>query len=669
MRKTDNPHNDPSGHDHGYMKSLNNLRTTLMLWCIALIPASLLCQEAGSGFNESVEEILALTDDYDPAALLEELSELKESPVSINSGDEKEISRLFFLTEFQVMVLADHIRKNGSVVTLFELALLPAFDRGTVMLMAPYITLDPPVDPGDQGYGRTTVTLTVSTRFRKDESDTEGIRSLLKVRHERDRIDFGLTAENDPGERFTFRDSPGSDFLSGHLVFRGKKIIEQVIIGDYSLRVGEGVVLNSSRWMGSWLSSPSFMSGRTSAVPYSSSEENDFFRGICITFGNINRGALIFASSNMIDARPLYEEDSTAIAVSNLVRGGLHITESQLAARNSLTETAAGLRLNMGADRIRGGVTATSTWFSLPFRPDRSKPENIHAFEGDRLLNLAADFRAGTGPVLLFAEAGLSLPGSWAATAGVRAKPSGRVTFNLLGRHFSPAYYAFHAGAFKAGSGAGNETGMAASLHLEAARNLFVTAAADHYRIPWPRYRSSSPSFGSRIELKGEYLPRDDITLRLSYTSSSREYDAASETGTARSVKHTRQQVVFVLNCAPAAGLRLTTRASASLITPSEEKGYLLCQDISYSFTVLPLRLWFRYLLCSTEGWDSRLYAWENDLLSSFSVPALYGESSRSFIMISWKPAGKIEARLKYAFTDSDNGLKQEVKGQVRVVF
>jgi hypothetical protein len=54
---------------------------------------------------------------------------LKESPVQINSGDEKEISRLFFLTEFQVMVLADHVRKNGNVQTLYELALLPAFDR------------------------------------------------------------------------------------------------------------------------------------------------------------------------------------------------------------------------------------------------------------------------------------------------------------------------------------------------------------------------------------------------------------------------------------------------------------------------------------------------------------------------------------------------------------
>src|SRR5690606_17016901 len=97
--------------------------------------------------------------------------------------------------------------------------------------------------------------------------------------------------------------------------------------------------------------------------------------------------------------------------------------------------------------------------------------------------------------------------------------------------------------AFKAGSGSGNETGLSASVHLEAARHLFITAAADHYRIPWPRYRSSSPSFGSRIEIKGEYVPRDNTSLRLSWTSSSREYDTTAETGTAVSVTHTRQQL------------------------------------------------------------------------------------------------------------------------------
>ena len=115
---------------------------------LGLLSCPLLCQEESQDLRESVEEILALSEDADPAAMLEELEELKVSPVNINSGDEKEISRLFFLTEFQVMVLADHVRKNGSVVTLYELALLPAFDRNTVLLMAPYISLEPGAPKG-----------------------------------------------------------------------------------------------------------------------------------------------------------------------------------------------------------------------------------------------------------------------------------------------------------------------------------------------------------------------------------------------------------------------------------------------------------------------------------------------------------------------------------------
>lgn len=698
-----------------------SFRTTIAVMIMVFLPGRLLCQEESLALRESVEEILALSEEADPAAMLEELDALKETPVLINSSDEKEISRLFFLTEFQVMVLADHVRKNGSVVTLYELALLPAFDRNTVLLMAPYISLEPSAPKGGKSYGRTLVTLTGSARFSGANNDTEGVRSLLKLKHEQGSFSFGLTAENDPGEPFTFKNAPGTDFLSGYIEYEGNGFINRIIAGDFAVRAGEGLLLNSSRWMGSWLSSPSYMSGRSIPAPYTSTEENRFFRGISLVLGSINAGAVLFASSNKIDARILFSEDTIATAVSNLVSGGIHTTESQLEARNSLTETVTGLRLNAGAEKVRGGLTATATWFSLPFIPDITVPENLHAFAGDRLLNLAADIRAGTGSVLFFAEAGLGLhrprtespgadppgpdtdttgsdipgpgadttgtdiPGSasdmdginlrdsWAATAGLRAKPSGRVTFNLLVRHFTPGYHAFHSGAFKAGSESGNETGLSASVHLEAARHLFISAAADHYRIPWPRYRSSSPSSGSRIEIKGEYSPRDNISLRLSWTSSSREYDTAAETGTPASVTHTRQQLGFVFDISPAGPLRLTTRASASFIPTSAESGYLLCQDVTCSFRKLPLKLWFRYALCSTGSWDSRLYAWENDLLSSFSVPALYGEMTRSFLMVSWKPAERIEVRVKYGYTydgnNAENGLRQEVRGQVRFGF
>ncbi len=695
--------------NRGRKNKLTGCRVTFAVMIIAFFPGPLLCQEESQSVKESVEEMLALSEDADPAAMIEELEELKASPVNINSGDEKEISRLFFLTEFQVMVLADHIRKNGSVVTLYEIALLPAFDRNTVLLMAPYVSLRPVAPKGGNSYGRTLVTLTASARFIGSKSGTEGIRSLLKVKHEHGSISFGLTAENDPGEPFTFKNAPGPDFLSGYIEYEGRGFINRIIAGDFSVRAGEGVLLNSSRWMGSWLSSPSFISGRSTAAPYSSTEENSFFRGLSLTLGSLNAGAVLFASANKIDARILYDEDSTVIGVTNLVRGGIHLTGFQLESRNSIMETVAGLRLVAGAEKVRGGVTAAATWFSLPFVPAVTQPENLHSFEGDRLLNVAADIRAGTGSVLLFAEAGMSLsslmteaagtdpqgpradttgtdlpdssstPGglnlrdSWAAMAGLRAKPSGRITFNILARHFAPGYDAFHSGAFKAGSGSGNETGLSASVHLEVARHLFITAAADHYRIPWPRYRSSSSSNGSRIEIRGEYHPVDAISLRLSYTSSSREYDSATETGTATSVTHTRQQVGVVCDCEISQDLRFTTRASYSYIIPTGEKGYLLSQDLSCAFHGVPLRLWFRYALCSTGGWDSRLYAWENDLLSSFSIPALYGEMTRSFIMLSWKPADRVEVRVKYGYTDSGSnpvvGIRQEVKGQVRIGF
>ncbi|MHC1733478.1 MAG: hypothetical protein AB9888_15795 [Bacteroidales bacterium] len=632
-------------------------------------PDSARCQEQNTAFMEAAEEILALSDEADLTSLLEDLAGLRELPVNVNSGDEKEIARLFFLTEFQVLVLADHVRKNGNVQTIYELALLPAFDRSTVMMMVPYISLKPSVENAGRIYGRTQMTVTATTRFGASEDGNDGIRSLLKLKHDQGRFSFGITAENDPGEKFTFKKTPGFDFLSGYLDLGGRGIVKSVILGDYKLRLGEGLAFNSIQWIGSGLSAPSFISGRSSASIYTSTEENNFFRGISLVLGNRNYSAVVFSSLNRLDARLVFNEDSLATGVSNLVKGGLHTTESQLNARNSLTEAVTGLHLTAGSEKVRGGLTSAATFFSLPFIPDKTRPENLHDFEGDRLLNLAADFRAGTGPLLLFAETGLSIPGSWAAIAGLRAKPSARVTFNLLARCFSPDYHAFHYGAYKAGSGSGNETGLAASLHLEAARHLFITAGVDQYRIPAPRYRSAAPSYGSRIEIKGEFLPRDDLSLRLSYTSSAREYDIPSETGMASSVTHIRHQAGFVFDFEPATGFRLTTRISGSFIFPSQEKGYLLCQDLTHSFDRIPLRIWFRYALCSTGGWDSRLYAWENDLLSSFSVPALYSEMTRSFIMLSWKPTGTLEARLKYSFTDSEKGLRQEVKCQMRINF
>ena len=53
------------------------------------------------------------TDPEAVSTFIERLHELAENPVKINSSGEDEISRLFFLSDFQVKALADYAHSSG----------------------------------------------------------------------------------------------------------------------------------------------------------------------------------------------------------------------------------------------------------------------------------------------------------------------------------------------------------------------------------------------------------------------------------------------------------------------------------------------------------------------------------------------------------------------------
>ena len=89
------------------------------------------------------EEMAA--DESDPQAVtvyIERLQELLENPVKINSSGEDEIARLFFLSDFQVKALADYSHSSGRIISVYEIANIPGFDKETVQMMVPFIRLD-----------------------------------------------------------------------------------------------------------------------------------------------------------------------------------------------------------------------------------------------------------------------------------------------------------------------------------------------------------------------------------------------------------------------------------------------------------------------------------------------------------------------------------------------
>jgi hypothetical protein len=92
-----------------------------------------------------------------------------------------------------------------------------------------------------------------------------------------------------------------------------------------------------------------------------------------------------------------------------------------------------------------------------------------------------------------------------------------------------------------------------------------------------------------------------------------------------------------------------------------------------------PYSLNGRLAYFKTDSYNSRLYAYESDVLYSFSVPALYGDGMRSYLNLQYKLGTQFTLWLKFAATHQfaqnegelkvDSSTKSEIKIQVRYQF
>ena len=234
------------------------------------------------------EELAA--DEEDPEAVstfIDRLHDLAENTVKVNAADEEEISRLFFLSDFQVKALVEYVHSSGQVVSVYELAAIPGFDKATVGMIVPFITLGYYlVNNSDSARWRNSMITNFSTKSGNYDTSYLGsaCRILTKYKFSSGAFSGGFTMEKDPGEKLLRGKPPLPDFLSAYLAFSGIGLIKKIIIGDFSARFGQGTSINTGMRRGISLTSPGYMSASDEIKPYTSTEENKFFRGVAADF-------------------------------------------------------------------------------------------------------------------------------------------------------------------------------------------------------------------------------------------------------------------------------------------------------------------------------------------------------------------------------------------------
>ena len=616
-----------------------------------------LCQE--SRLSESIisiaEELAA--DESDPEAVslyIEKLYEIYENPVRINSAGNEEFSRLFFLSDFQAKVLADYINTTGKIVSLYEIANLPGFDKETAMMMKLFISFDE-THRNTANNSAWRNTLLTNVIWKPDDVDPawpgSPVKILSKYRFNAGSFSGGLTAEKDHGEELIAGHPPAPDFFSAHFAYDGKGIIRRIIIGDYSARFGQGTNINTTFGTGLSLHAPGYMAARSEIRPYTSTDENNFFRGAGVELSEANLALSLFFSHNSIDATLASSSGSSYDFVKSFYPSGLHNTALTRARKDAVTDIAYGANLSYSFERIRIGATWSEDRLSLPVLPQTGDPEKIFGFAGKSNSVYSLYYNSLIDKFLLYGEFSANRSLEYASIQGLTFRPSARLSVNLLYRHYTEGYFSLHGRG--PGSSSSNSAGKSilGNFLFEAARHLFISGGSEIREFPWLRYRASSPSYSKKREIRIRYIPVDKLLLEGAYYYRLSTVDCK----TTSSIPWLQELITksFSASCRYSIyeNLTLGTRLYYKFAEHSSGRGMLLLQDMNYEFSKIPVTLWLRYCLFSTDDWDTRIYVYENDLLYSFNIPALYGRGSRNYMMAGWRISDKAQLRFKYAIS------------------
>src|ERR1035437_3393935 len=600
----------------------------ILISSLILLPILCCGQETNlSDIITSIAEELA-SDDSDPEAVsvfIDKLHELAENPVKINSSNENEISRLFFLSDFQVKALSEYVHSTGQIVSVYELAAIPGFDKETAEMIIPFITLEnKSVSNSDSVRWRNSMISNFS--LKSGNSDTSCLGSackiLTKYKFTSGGFSGGITMEKDPGEKLFNGNPPLPDFLSAHIAFSGNGVIRKIIVGDYSARFGQGTNINSSISTGISLSSPGYMSANDEIKPYTSTEENRFFRGVAAEFSIKNLGLTIFFSKNYSDAT-IASSGSGNDYIENFYAAGVHDTPSLLKKKDAVSEMTYGISLSYNINNLKIGLVWSENKLSLPLKLTGNSPEKILDFTGDKDNIYTIYYNYLIKKILLYGELSADDNKKLAVVQGISFRPSDRLTIGVLFRNYNSGYTTFFGQGPGTGSKTKNENGVLENFTFEAARHLFISGGCDVQHFPWLKYRCSAPSWAIKQEIKVRFLPSEKISVDASYNYRLTMTDNAETTGIPDQDKLITRSFKVSVRYSIYNNLTFGTQIDYKIANPSGSRGMLLFQEISYNFGKVPVTVWARFCPFYTDDWDSRIYVYENDLLYSFSIPAL----------------------------------------------
>ena len=672
--------------------------------------------------TDQLEDIASGTDlNLDYSDLIDDYMYYRKHPININDKNQiDELAKLKLLNDIQVNNIKRYREWHGDILSKYELRYVDGLNREIIQRLLPFIRFGAIQKPKPLkfknvfSYGRHQLLLRYQQTPEKsagyqippdsaiNNPGTAYLGSPVKlytryVFQYRKRIRMGFTLERDAGEVWNKKELPDTvlklvgnkitnyfDFYSAHIFLTDMGVVKKLVLGDYHLEFGQGLSL----WTG-------LAFGKSAQAIYvkrfgnglranTSVNENRFLRGAAATLQWESLQFTGFYSSNHIDANLVETDTLDQPVVTTIQETGIHRTINELLDKDAINIQSFGGHLRFRHKLLEIGATAYQSLLDMPILADDT-PYKKFSFTGKEETHYGLDFSIILNKINFFGETSLTRTGGHAALVGINTGFTDRFLFNITYHNYSKDFHNFYASPFGATQSGSNEDGIYFGFLALLSKSFSLSGYADFFRFPWLRFQADFPSYGKDFLFQLNYSPSRRATMYIKYRHKLKQesfngsYDYLAQTNNT-----TQDNLRFNLSWSLSRSIILKNRIEyVSYHDPLKQhsdNGYLLYQDVLYRPASLPLTITLRYALFSTSSWNSRIYAYENDVLYAFSVPAYYGNGQRVYLIAKINAGRKVSFWLRIAQTTFFNrnsigsgadeiagNHKTEIKVQARV--
>lgn len=648
--------------------------------------------------------------EIDFSEVVEDLEVFLKNPLNLNTASADDLRRLMVLNEIQIQNLLQHISKFGRLISLLELQSVEGFDLETIRRIQPFITVQ------QESFRRHFSWSNVARdgqsqlflRFQQLLEPQKGFSAITPEELEANpnarylgsafrlftryrftyynNISIGFTAEKDPGEQFFAGSQPnGFDYYSGHIFLRDFGRVKAVALGDFLVQFGQGLTMWAGLSFGKSAEGITAKKNGLGLRPYTSVDENNFLRGAGVTVAVGPFEITGFYSSKYRDANVL-ELDTISgevLVFTSLQQTGLHRTPSELKDRKAVNETFYGGNVEWNRRNFTLGVSALRMELGSEFRRSLSF-YNQFDFNERENTNVGMYYSLIVRNFNFFGEAARSENGGFGILNGIMMGLDHRLSLSLVHRKFSKEFQPSLASAFAESTRPVNEEGLYIGLNARLSQRWRVTAYADHFHFPWMRFRTYLPSRGYEYLVQVSFRPTRGSEIYARYRIKNRPLNSQ-----AGEIIRPLEDVVrqnYRLHASYPVSPSVTLRNRVEIVEFQQgnvkEYGYMVYQDVVYRAFMSPLALTARFAVFDTDGFNSRIYAFENDVLYAFSFPFYSDRGTRTYLLAQYSLGRNIDLYARLAQTwwsnrnESGSGLdvinrntRTEIKAQLRVRF